>query len=341
MKYYFDWKNGTNDDELKIVINELKNNGLILLPTETVYGIAGNAYSDEACRKIFEAKGRAQDNPLIVHVSSEEMINQIAETPNEVEQKLIKAFMPGPFTIILNKKNVICDVASAGMNTIGVRLPSNLIIHKIIENSQIPIAAPSANVSGRPSGTCLEDILDELKDKMDVVIDGGACKIGIESTVVKVIDGVPVILRPGFITEDDIRNAVGDVKLSDNLFETVTGDVKVESPGMKYRHYAPKTNCVLIEAGENQINRVNELLKQNPSACVLGFEEDRKFIMANEGKFINLGSKNNLEQISKNVFSSLRKIDKLKECNLAIVEGLPKQGLGLSIMNRLARACEK
>lgn len=341
MKYCFDWKNGIKEDELYIAIDNLKNNGLILLPTETVYGIAANAYSNEACKKIFEAKGRPQDNPLIVHISDFEMIDKIAEKPNAIEQKLIESFMPGPFTIILNKKSVICDVVSAGLSTIGVRMPSNPIIHEIIEKSQIPIAAPSANISGKPSGTCLEDIMDELKDKMDVVIDGGYCKIGIESTVVKVIEGVPTILRPGFITEKDIKKAVGNVKLSDKLFETVSVDEQVESPGMKYRHYAPQTKCVLVENGEHQVQKVNELLKQNPSACVLGFKEDREKIEINEDRFILLGSKKNLEQISQNIFASLRKIDKLEKCNIAIIEGLPKQGLALSIMNRLARACEK
>lgn len=340
MKYYFDWENEINDDELNTVINVLNNDGLILLPTETVYGIAANSYSNKACKKIFEAKGRAQDNPLIVHISDKKMIEQIAEEPNEFEQKLIDSFMPGPFTIILNKKNVVCNVASAGMNTIGVRMPSNSIIHRIIEKSKIPIAAPSANISGRPSGTCLDDIMDELKDKMDVIINGGQCKIGIESTVVKVINSVPVILRPGYITEEDIEKVVGTVKLSDRLFETIKGDEKVESPGMKYRHYAPNTKCVLVEYGDNQIKKINELLHNNPNACVLGVEEDRDKLKIDSSRFINLGRKNNLEEISQNVFTALRHIDKLNNCNLAIVQGIEKKGLGLSIMNRLARACE-
>lgn len=157
MKYYFDWKNDIDQKELQIAINELKNNKLILVPTETVYGIAANAFSDEACKKIYEAKGRASDNPLIVHVSDKEMLTEIAEQPNDVEQNLIDAFMPGPFTIILKKKKCICNTASSGLETIGVRMPSNSIIHELIKQSRIPIAAPSANISGRPSGTNVED----------------------------------------------------------------------------------------------------------------------------------------------------------------------------------------
>ncbi len=338
MKYYFDWKKNINENELNVVIDVLKNDGLVLVPTETVYGIAANASSNEACLKIFKAKNRAQDNPLIIHVSDKNMINSIAEKPNEIEEKLIDAFMPGPFTLILKKKKIICDVASCNMPTIGVRMPSNEIIHRIISKSNIPIAAPSANISGRPSGTNIEDIKNELSDKLDVIIDGGECKIGIESTVVRVdSDGIPEILRPGFVTESDIKNVVGNVKLSDKLFKKVEEGEKVESPGMKYRHYAPSTKCVLVKSDENQIKKVNELLNKNSNACVLGFSEDLEYLNIDKNKFINMGSKNNLNEISHNLFSSLRKIDTMN-VQLAIIEGVKKENLGLSIMNRLVRA---
>lgn len=218
-------------------------------------------------------------------------------------------------------------------------MPSNTIIHEVIKKSNIPLAAPSANISGKPSGTCIEDIKDEFYGKVDLIVDGGKCNIGIESTVVKVIDGVPVILRPGFITEDDIKNVIGNVKLSDKLFSKVNENEKVESPGMKYRHYAPKTKCILVENGQEQISKINELISNNQNCCVLGFIEDKTFINISEDNFICLGSKNNLNEISSNIFSCLRKVDKLN-CNLAIVEGLEKKNLGLSIMNRLVRACE-
>ena len=338
MKYYFNWSKNINQDELNIAIDVLKNNGLILVPTETVYGIAANACSDEACMKIFKAKNRAQDNPLIIHVSDKEMINFVAEKPTDVEQKLIDAFMPGPFTLILKKKNVICDVASCNMETIGVRMPSNKIIHELIKQSNIPIAAPSANISGKPSGTKISDIKQELSDKMDVIIDGGECKIGIESTVVKVNDdGIPEILRPGYITENDIKNVIGNVKLSDKLFKKVSENEKVESPGMKYRHYAPSTECVLVKFDDEQVKKVNQIISNNKDVCVLGFEEDFDKININKEKFINMGSKNNLEEISHNLFSSLRKIDTMN-VRLAIIEGVKKENLGLSIMNRLVRA---
>ena len=337
MKYLFNWEKSIKEEELNKVIEVLKNNGLALLPTETVYGIAANALSDEACKKIFSAKGRAQDNPLIVHVSDKQMLYKLVKNISEVEQKLIDNFMPGPFTLILEKQNIISNTASAGNSTIGIRMPSNSIIHEVINKSGIPLAAPSANISGRPSGTNVEDIFDELKDKVDCIVNGGECKIGIESTVVKVINDVPTILRPGFITEDDIEKVIGKVALSDKLFKKVTKDDKVESPGMKYRHYAPKTKCILVSKSENQINIINNILKKEKSVCILGFSEDKEKI--NTNKFIDMGSKENLNEIAQNIFSSLRKIDK-QNVELAIIEGVEKKDLGLSIMNRLVRACE-
>ena len=204
----FDWKNGVNQNELNIVVDMLKKDELVILPTETVYGLGANACSNIACKKIFEAKGRAQDNPLIVHVSDINMIEKVACDLNEVEKKLVKAFMPGPFTLILKKSKMISDVASCNMDTIGVRMPSNKIINEVIRTCGFPIAAPSANISGKPSGTNVLDIKDEFDGRVNVIVDGGDSDIGIESTVVKVVDNIPVILRPGFITEDDIKKVV-------------------------------------------------------------------------------------------------------------------------------------
>ena len=259
-----------------------------------------------------------------MHVSDKEMIYKIAEKPNEIEEKLIDAFMPGPFSLILKKKKSICDTVTAGGETVGIRMPTNTIINKVIKESNLPLAAPSANISGRPSGTCVEDIKNEFEGKVELIVDGGKCHIGIESTVVKVIDGVPVILRPGFVTENDIEKEVGKVKLSDKLFRKVEENEKVESPGMKYRHYAPKTKCVLVETGEKQIQQINELISQNSNCCVLGFQEDKVAINISEDKFIYLGSKSNLQEISSNIFTSLRKVDKMN-CELAIIEGVEKK----------------
>ncbi len=273
-----------------------------------------------------------------MHISNKEQINDICVIENEIEQKLIDKFMPGPFTLILKKKPVIPDIVSASLNTVGIRMPSNVIANEFIKECGVPIAAPSANISGKPSGTIIEDIRTELDGKVDAIIDGGMVDIGLESTVVKVIDGVPEILRPGKITKEDIIEAIGIAKVNNKVLQKVEKNEKVESPGMKYRHYAPNTKCMLIDIlnDEQQINKINEIISQNNNACVIGFSEHRNKIKCNN--YIEISSKNNLEEYSKKIYTELRKVDKLN-VSLVIIEGVPKTGIGLAIMNRLIRTC--
>lgn len=333
----FDWKDNINKYELEEVIENLRKGNLVVFPTETVYGIGANALDDTATKKIYLAKGRPSDNPLIVHVSDREMLNRYVSEISDIEEKLINNFMPGAFTIILKKSKDIPDSVSAGLDTIGIRMPSNKIAHEIIEKSGVPIAAPSANVSGKPSGTNLEDIKKELLDKVSIMIDGGDSDIGLESTVVKVIDGVPVILRPGKVSKEDIEKVIGKAKVHENVFNKIEDGQKVESPGMKHKHYAPITKCILVccDNEEKQISEINNLLKEN-NACVIGFEEHKEKLATD--KFISIGNKDDLNEISKNIFSSLRKADTMG-CELVIIEGTKKEGIGLAIMNRLIRAC--
>lgn len=191
-----DFKNNIIEYELEEVANTIREGKLVVFPTETVYGIGTNALMGEACKKIYEAKGRPSDNPLIVHVSDFDMLKKYVSEISNMEQKLIEAFMPGPFTLILKKSDEIPSTVSAGLDTIGIRMPSNKIANEIIRKSGVPIAAPSANVSGKPSGTNIDDIKKELLDRVSIMIDGGISDIGLESTVVKVVDDIPVILRP-------------------------------------------------------------------------------------------------------------------------------------------------
>lgn len=339
MSRIYNWKEKINNIELKECIQIIKQGGIVVFPTETVYGIGANALNEQAVKKIFKAKGRAQDNPLIVHVSNIDMLKRISKNINKIELKLIQEFMPGPFTLILEKQNIIPKIVSAGLNTIGIRMPSNKIAYELIDKANTPIAAPSANISGKPSGTQIEDIKEELAEKVNVIIDGGMCEIGLESTVVKVIDNIPTILRPGKITAEEIRAKIGDVAISKNILEKVGKNEKVESPGMKYRHYAPATKCILV-CGENeneQIEKVNRLISKNTNVCVIGFKEHKNLIKCN--KYITLGNINNLEEISKNIFTSLRKADKTNS-EIILIEGVSNKGIGLAIMNRLTRACE-
>lgn len=237
------WKKEINKEELKEVSNCLINGGLVIFPTETVYGLGALATNKIAVDNIFKAKGRDRDNPLIVHLSSIEEIEKYAIISNDIERKLINTFMPGPFTLILKKRNNIPNNVTP-LDSVGIRIPSNKIANAILGYENIPVAAPSANASGKPSGTDIADITYEFIDKVDYIVDGNPTDIGLESTVVKVIDNIPTILRPGFITKEDILNAIGVVKVSDALFKKVTGPV--ESPGMKYKHYAPVNKCQLI-----------------------------------------------------------------------------------------------
>ena len=289
-------------------------------------------------KKIFIAKGRQSDNPLIVHISNINMLEQIVEDIGEIERKLINKFWPGPLTIIFNRKseNIIPNNVTAGLNTVGVRMPNNKIARTLIELSEVPIAAPSANVSGRPSGTNVQDIIEELDGKVDYIIDGGSTAIGLESTVIRVVNQKIEILRPGKITLEELESVANEVEVNKNVFERVI-DKPVASPGMKYRHYAPNTKCILVYSKdkEKMINKINEIANSYKNVIVLGTEQNLKNYIAKNK--LNMGT--TLEDVGKNIFTLLRKADKYK-ADLVIIEGVGKKGLGLAITNRLIRACE-
>lgn len=326
-----DWKEKINVHELESVSKCLKSGGIVIFPTETVYGIGANATNHDAVNKIFQAKGRANDNPLIVHLDDKKNILKYAYIDNDIEQKLIDTFMPGPFTLILRKKDNIPDNVSAGLDTVGIRIPSNKIANTILLGSGLPIAAPSANISGKPSGTDINDIINEFDNKVDYIIDGNITDIGLESTVVKVIDGIPTILRPGFITKEDIIENIGIVKVSDNIFKKVEGPV--ESPGMKYKHYAPNSECHLVYIKDNNtlINYFKE--KTTDNTVIIGSSKLKNIPCQ---KFLYYGD--NLNDIAHNIFKLLRQADTYNP-ELILIEGVSKDGLGLAIMNRLIRAC--
>jgi len=319
------------DDYQEILKSEIANDNLIIFPTETVYGIGANALSSKAVDKIFSVKTRARNNPLIVHLKSVKEIEKYAIIQNDIEKKLIDTFMPGPFTLILKKKDLIPSCVTANMDTVGIRVPQNEITNKFLEIVNVPIAAPSANISSRPSGTKVADIKTEFENLINYIIDGGESKIGLESTVVKVIDNVPTILRPGYITYEDIKKNIGVCKISNHVLSEINPNEKVESPGMLYKHYAPKTKCLLVYS--NDYLKLKDLVKKNleNKTIILGSNRlsDIKCF-----KFINYGE--SLDEISHNLFSLLRLCDTYN-ANLIIIEGVEKKGVGLAIMNRLIR----
>ena len=339
---YYNWEKMTNTEELKVVCNLIRNGEIIIFPTETVYGIGANALDANAVGKIFAAKGRPSDNPLIVHLADRNKIQEVAQDITEVEQELIDNFMPGPFTLILKRKPIIPDIVTAGLDTVAIRIPENIIAKGIITYSGVPIAAPSANISGKPSGTKIEDIRKELEGKVSAIVDGGETKIGIESTVVKVIDEVPVVLRPGKITPEQIDAVIGRVRIDKNILGTLNKDEVAESPGMKYKHYAPETSCKLVYCKDelDQIFYLKKFIKQyDGDVVVIGVEEHKEKLFLDDQRFISVGKKDNLEDYARNIFSALRRADKIKSSKI-IIEGVKMEGLGYAIMNRLIRTCE-
>ena len=331
MAKYMDLRNVYNKNDLLEAAQYIKEGKLVLFPTETVYGIGANGLDDNAVSKIFVAKNRAQDNPLILHISNINMLDRIADDLTDLERKIINDFFPGPLTIILKRKENIPNSVTAGLDTVGVRMPSNKIARDLIELSDTPIAAPSANISGKPSGTNIQDIFNELNDKVDYILDGGDTKIGLESTVIRIINNKIHILRPGKITYDDLIK-YADVIIDSHVLGIVDNKEKVLSPGMKYRHYAPNTKCMLIYSDDKE-KLINEIKK---------YDNNNNLIITNKK---NLNFFNNaisygetLDEISHNIFKILRKIDKENK-QLVIIEGVKSDGLGLAIMNRLIRAC--
>ena len=323
-------------NKIKEAAKSIKKGELVLFPTETVYGIGADALNQKAVNKIFDAKGRAADNPLIVHISDLYMLEDLVQDIGKIEQKLISKFWPGPLTIIFKRKACIPDNVTASLNTVGIRMPSNEIARRLIELSKTPIAAPSANISGKPSGTKIEDIIDELDGKVDYILDAGLTNIGLESTVVVVKDNKVHILRPGKITVEDMEKLGLEVVVEKQITEEVKPLDKVMSPGMKYKHYAPNTECMLIYSKDNEklVERINEEIKKDNNTLILA--KTSNINRYNAKHILDMGE--SLEEISKNIFTLLRKVDSYK-VNKVIIEGVEKKGLGLAIMNRLIRAC--
>ena len=331
MAKYIDLSVDYDKKLLKEASKYIKDGKLVIFPTETVYGIGADGLNENAVKNIFIAKGRASDNPLILHISSIEMIDRIAYIDSLLEKKLIEAFFPGPLTIILRKKDIVPSVVCGNLDTVGVRMPINSIAHDLIELSNTPIAAPSANISGRPSGTDINDIYDELNDRVDYIINGGITNIGLESTVIRVINNEIHILRPGKITYDDLAK-YGNVIIDSHVLTSVNNMEKVLSPGMKYKHYAPKTKCILVYSDDKDklVNKMKEL------------ENDNTLVITNNKNLLlfknAIGYGESLEEISHNIFKILRCVDRYNK-DLIIIEGVSANGLGLAIMNRLIRAC--
>ncbi len=316
----------------------IKAGRLVAFPTETVYGLGANALDAKACDSIFKAKGRPHDNPLIVHVLRPEDCEQYAHSENcPLFFKLAGRFMPGPLTVILPKKNIIPDSVTVGLDTVALRCPSHPVARELIRSAGVPIAAPSANLSGKPSPTTAQHVIDDMLGKIDMIIDGGDCKVGLESTVIAIKEDAIHLLRPGFVTVEDLSEICPNIFVSPAVLSALSASEQPESPGMKYRHYAPDVSVTMVDGQEEKVLAFfREKLEQG--CGVLCFDEDLLELKTNSENAISFGSKNDLLSQANALFDALRKFNH-KNVSHIYARHTARQELGLAISNRLLRAC--
>ena len=331
--------NYIKDEELKEASAVIRSGGLVAFPTETVYGLGGDATNPEASRKIYAAKGRPSDNPLIVHIADfSQLRNIVAEVPQEAE-KLAEAFWPGPLTMILRKNDVIPYETTGGLDTVAIRMPSHPVARAFLQDSGCMIAAPSANTSGRPSPTTAQHVWEVLHGKIEILLDGGPVGIGIESTIVDLSEERPMILRPGFITQEMLSAVLGDVGMDPGL-ASENSKQPPKAPGMRYRHYAPKADLTLVEGTmEEVISKINALTREaqamGKSVGVLATEENKDCYVADH--VIVIGQRQDEAEIARHLFDVLRQFDDL-QVDLIYSESFVAAGVGQAIMNRLLKA---
>lgn len=320
----------SNDQNgISVACEILKNGGVVAIPTETVYGLAASAYDENAIKSVFVAKGRPQDNPLIVHISNTEMLNEIAKDIPENAFICAEKFWPGPFTMVLSKTGKTAECVSGGLSTVAVRMPSDRAALDIIKASGLPLAAPSANVSGSPSPTSALHVENDLDGKIDAIVYGGECEVGVESTVVSFCTNPPRLLRPGAVTAEQLMEIIPDLVVDKAVLAEPEKGQKVVSPGMKYKHYAPKTETFLV-VGEGFADFVNKKL----DCAAICFKNESEKISVPK---IVYGDSLDESTLAHDVFSALRKIDELgvKE---VYIHAPSKKGVGLAVYNRLIRA---
>lgn len=319
---------------IELAVKLLKSGEVVGVPTETVYGLAGDSTNSSAIKKIFEAKGRPADNPLIVHISNTKMLDSVVKfVPNDAK-KLMDAFWPGPLTIIMPKGNKICSETCAGLDSVGVRMPSNKIAHEIIKKSGVPFSAPSANTSGKPSPTNANDVFDDMNGKIPLIIDGGECEAGVESTVVSVLGDTPIILRPGVITKEMMEKVLNKpVEVAKAITEEVKSNENVLSPGMKYKHYAPNADVTILRGTiEKFVKFVEERKTEGTFALVFDGEEHLLSVPT-----ITYGHHENATEQAHKLFSALRELDK-HNAKIVYARCPEQNGVALAVYNRLIRS---
>ena len=316
----------------------IRSGEIVAFPTETVYGLGANALDPLAISKIYQIKGRSSDNPLIIHIGDLNMLSGLVSTISPREMRMIKKFWPGPITLIFKKSKSVPKITTGGLGTVAVRMPRNKIALALIKRSGLPIAAPSANLSGKPSPTNASHVKEDLNGKVKLILDGGRTEIGIESTVIDMTPRIPVILRPGGISKERIEDEIGEVRFHDTLLGIRSKSKKInKSPGMKYRHYSPNARVVIVEGSktraEEKIIELTKKLKNDGKRVSIMTTNRSLKPNANIVQFLG----NNLDTIARNLFANLRKADK-DHIDVIVVQGINYNNTGFAIMNRLKKA---
>lgn len=329
------------DKELEKACNILKNGGLVAFPTETVYGLGGDALSPEAANRIYTAKGRPSDNPLIVHIADMDSLYDVAAQISQKAIALAEEFWPGPLTMIFQKKEKVPMSTTGGLNTVAVRMPVHPVAAALIRHSGVYIAAPSANTSGRPSPTKAEHVIEDMNGRIDMILDGGQVGIGIESTILDMTEDVPVILRPGYVTKAMLEEVIGRVNIDPAIVALEPKkNVIAKAPGMKYRHYAPKGQLTIIEGDMAQvIEKINALVREKvrekKKVAVVATEESKDFYEC--GEVYSIGSRKNEGSIAAGLYDILRQMDHIG-AEYIYAESFTEDKLGQAIMNRMLKA---
>ncbi len=333
-----------NTEGLEKAANILKNGGLVAFPTETVYGLGGDGLNKDAASKIYAAKGRPSDNPLIIHIGNKEDVYKLTNNVSKKAKLLMEAFWPGPLTIIFNKSDIVPYETTGGLDTVALRMPSNPVALELIRKSGVYVAAPSANTSGRPSPIYAEHVIEDLSGKIDMIIDDGSENIGIESTIIDVTCDIPTILRPGYITKDMLAEVIGNVAM-DRALEEASDKVAPKAPGMKYTHYAPRGELTIVEGSGNNIisddviSKINELsvakMELGHKVGIIATWETYDRYVADH--IINMGSREDGLNVSIKLYAILREFDALG-VEYIYSEGFENEDIGYAIMNRLLKA---
>ena len=308
----------------------IRNGGIVAMPTETVYGLAAAADNDEAIEKVFIAKGRPQDNPLIVHISDMEMLKRVASSLPKAALDCAKTFWPGPFTMVLKRGEWVSDRVCAGLDTVAVRMPSDPVALDLIRAAG-PLAAPSANTSGRPSPTSASHVIHDLDGKIDAVLISSDCEVGVESTVITLATDVPRILRPGAVTYEQLHELLGNVEIDSAVLKQMQAGEKAASPGMRYKHYAPSVETYLVEADEDDFVEYVNSVDDRVAVC---FEHEAERIASSK---LCYGDGENEASLAHELFDMLRSVDDMGASKVYI-HAPSKSGVGLAVYNRLIRA---